>query len=359
VERLPIGRQFASSSRGKRSRARSHRAWARSGLITGTILLAGFALPASLSVSAQATTASSAAAGSPVPTTMKALLAKANKLARQVEVLSNQYDALKIQYQEAKTESVLARKAALRDAKQLTAGQLAVGQIAAQGYMTGSFDPTLQMLQSSDPQGFVNRVSIMLQLQHENGDRVSAATVAKNAAERALLTAQQQEDKANKLSAAMQKKVAEIQAKENVLNSAAYKKAAEIFQQTGSYPNLPTPQGNSIGVQALRWALTRRGDAYVWGGSGPDVFDCSGLVMWAYSHVGISLAHLTFDQWNEGEHVPTDQAQPGDLIFLYGLEHVGMYIGNGLFINAPHTGTVVQIAPVPWDSVDGVVRIIG
>ena len=352
MERLPTGRQFAGSSRGKRTRARFHRAWARTGLATGTILLAGLALPVSLSVAAQASPAS------PEPT-MKELMAKANKIARQVEVLSNQYDALKIQLQEATTEAALARKAAERDAKQLTAGQLAVGQIAAQGYMTGGFDPTLQLLQSSDPQGFVNRVSIMLQLQHENGDRVTAATTAKNAAERALLTAQQQQAKATRLKAAMQKKVAEIQAKENVLNSAAYKKAAEIFQQTGSYPNVPTPQGNSIGVQALRWALTRRGDAYVWGAAGPTTFDCSGLVMWAYAHVGISLAHLTFDQWNEGEHVPSDQAQPGDLIFLYGLNHVGMYIGNGLFINAPHTGTVVQIAAVPWGSVDGVVRIIG
>ena len=353
MERLPIGRQFAGSSRGKRTRARFHRAWARTGLVTGTVLLAGFALPASLSVGAQATTAS------PAPPSMKALLAKANKVARQVEVLSNQYDALKIQLQEARTEATLARKAAERDAKQLTQGQLAVGQIAAQGYMTGSFDPTLQLLQSSDPQGFVNRVSIMLQLQHENGDRVTAATTAKNAAERAVLTAQQEEAKATRLSAAMKKKVAEIQAKENVLNSAAYKKATEIFQQTGSYPNLPTPVGNSLGVQALRWALSRRGDAYVWGAAGPTTFDCSGLVMWAYAHVGISLAHLTFDQWNEGEHVPSDQAQPGDLIFLYGLNHVGMYIGNGLFINAPHTGSVVQVAAVPWGSVDGVVRIIG
>jgi len=355
VERLPVGRQFAGTSRGKRTRARFHRAWARTGLVTGTVLLAGIALPASLSVAAQATTTATA---SPEPT-MKELVARATKLARQVEVLSNQYDALKIQLQEATTEAALARKAAERDAKQLTAGQLAVGQIAAQGYMTGGFDPTLQLLQSSDPQGFVNRVSIMLQLQHENGDRVTAATTAKNAAERALLTAQQQQAKATRLKAAMQKKVAEIQAKENVLNSAAYKKAAEIFQQTGSYPNVPTPQGNSIGVQALRWALTRRGDTYVWGAAGPTTFDCSGLVMWAYAHVGISLAHLTFDQWNEGEHVPSDQAEPGDLIFLYGLNHVGLYIGNGLFLDAPFTGTVVRIDPVPWGSVDGVVRIIG
>ena len=240
MERLPVGRQFAGTSRGKGTRARFHRAWARTGLVTGTILLAGLALPASLSVAAQASPAS------PEPT-MKELMAKANKIARQVEVLSNQYDALRIQLQEARTEATLARNAAERDAKQLTAGQLAVGQIAAQGYMTGGFDPTLQLLQSSDPQGFVNRVSIMLQLQHENGDRVSAATTAKNAADRAVLTAQQEEAKATRLSAAMKKKVAEIQAKENVLNSAAYKKAAEIFQQTGTYPKYTLPMASTVG----------------------------------------------------------------------------------------------------------------
>jgi cell wall-associated NlpC family hydrolase len=356
VERLPNGRQFAGSSRGKHTRVGSYRAWGRTGLVTGAVALAGFILPASLSTIAQASTAQP---GVTTPPSLKAVLAKASRLAHQVEVLSNEYDALRIQWNQARTEAALAAKAAERDSRQLTAGQVAVGQIAAEGYMSGTFDPTLQLLQNSDPQSFVNRASIMLQLQQENGDRVDAATSAKDAADRAKATAQQEMAKATRLSAAMKTKVHAIQAKEKVLNSAAYKKATDIFNQTGQYPDLPIPDGNSIGVQALRWALTRRGDAYVWGGSGPTTFDCSGLVMWAYAHVGVSLAHLTFDQWNEGEHVSRDQLQPGDLIFLYGLDHVGLYVGDGLYLNAPHTGTVVQIEPIPWGSYDGAVRILG
>ena len=281
-------------------------------------------------------------------------------MARQVEVLSNQYDALRIQLQEARTEAALARKAAERDAKQLTAGQLAVGQIAAQGYMTGGFDPTLQLLQSSDPQGFVNRVSIMLQLQHENGDRVTAATTAKNAAERALLTAQQEEAKATRLSAAMKKKVAEIQAKENVLNSAAYKKAAEIFQQTGSYPNVPIPGGNSVGVQALRWALTRRGDPYVWGAAGPDHVRLLGP-----GHVGLRARR---DQPGAPDLRPVERGRarpqrPGparrpDLpVRPRARRHV--HRQRAVHRRAVTPARSCRSTAVPWGSVDGVVRIIG
>jgi cell wall-associated NlpC family hydrolase len=186
---------------------------------------------------------------------------------------------------------------------------------------------------------------------------VTVLSAAETAAQRAKLTSRQEEVKATALAAQMRTKVTAIQAKEKVLNGAAYKKATEIFDQTGNYPNVPTPQGNSVGVQALRWALSQRGKPYEWGGAGPDSFDCSGLVMWSYEHVGISLAHLTFDQWNEGVHVSRSDLQPGDLIFLYGLDHVGMWLGNGLMVDAPHTGTVVQIQPVPWDAFDGAVRI--
>jgi cell wall-associated NlpC family hydrolase len=347
VERLPTGRQFAGSSRGKRTRVRSHRAWARTGMVTGAVMLAGLTLSAGLGSTAQADTSPS----------LKTLVAKANKLGRQIETLSNQYDGLKIQLNEARTEAKIASEAAIRDAKQLAAGQTAVGQIAAQGYMTGGVDPALQLLQNSNPQAFVNRASIMLQLQRENGDKVSVLSEAEHAALRAQLTARQEQAKATLLAKQMKTKVAAIQAKENVLNGAAYKKAMAIFDQTGNFPDVPIPQGNSVGIQALRWALAERGHAYQWGGSGPDVFDCSGLVMWAYEHVGISLAHLTFDQWNEGVHVARSELQPGDLIFLYGLDHVGMYVGNGLFVDAPHTGTVVQIQPIPWAAFDGAVRI--
>jgi len=302
-----------------------------------------------------------AASAAPVstPASMKALLARAGQLSNQIDSLSEQYDGLKIQLTQARTEARIAGRTAARDAKQLTAGQVAVGQIAAQGYMTGDVNPTLQLLQSSNPQSFINRASIMLQLQQENGDKVTVLAAAEDAAQRARLTAQQEARRAAQLATQMSAKVQAIQHRESVLNGAAFTQAMSIFKQTGQYPNFTIP-GNSVGVQALRFALTKRGDPYVWGGAGPNDFDCSGLVMWAYGKVGISLPHFTGNQWNSGQHISRSQLEPGDLVFFFpDISHVGLYVGDGLMLDAPTFGQPVQIQPVFWSAYVGAVRIVG
>src|SRR5207302_9691835 len=101
----------------------------------------------------------------------------------------------------------------------------------------------------------------------------------------------------------------------------------------------PSHYGGVVGV-----AMAQLGKSYVFGTAGPDTFDCSGLVVYAYQAVGVQLPHSTYSLWNEGVYVSQDQLQPGDLVFFDGLGHVGIYIGGGQFIHAPHTGTVVQIA---------------
>ena len=349
MERLLTGRQIAGRPRASRARAGSRRTCGRLAILAGVAALASFALPSG-AVSAAVVTS---------PPGLKALLARAATLSNQIDNLSEQYDGLRIQLNEATTEARIARETAARDAKQLTAGQVAVAQIAAQGYMTGSIDPALQLLESSNPQSFVNRASIMLQLQQENGDKVDVLAAAEAAAERARLTAQQQAARAAQLAAQMKIRVQKIQSRENVLNSAAFSQAMVVFKQTGNYPDFTIP-GNSIGVQALKYALTRRGDPYVWGGAGPDDFDCSGLVMWAYGKVGISLPHYTGDQWNSGEHVSRSQLEPGDLVFFYAdISHVGLYVGDGLMVDAPTFGQPVQIQPIDWSAYVGAVRIVG
>ena len=348
MERLPHGRHVTAGVRGTRGRRRPHRRWVRLTTLAGVIMMVSFALPSGIG---------SAASGSS-PASLAALVAQASKLSNQIDVLGQDYDGLRIQLTEARSEVKIAQESYRRDEQQLSAGQDAVGEIAAQGYMTGGVDPSLQLLQSGNPQSFLDRASIMAQLQQEDGSKLTAVAAAEAAAERARVTAAQQERQAAKLSAAMHGKVASIQAKEDVLNSAAYSQALAIYDRTGKYP---TPQltGDSIGVQALKWALSRIGDPYVWGAAGPDEFDCSGLVMWAYSHVGISLDHFTGDQWNEGEHIPRSELAPGDLVFFFPtISHVGMYIGNGLMVDAPTQGQDVQIQPVLWASFVGAVRIV-
>ncbi|HZO61449.1 MAG TPA: NlpC/P60 family protein [Gaiellaceae bacterium] len=101
----------------------------------------------------------------------------------------------------------------------------------------------------------------------------------------------------------------------------------------------PSQYGGVVGI-----AMQYLGTPYVWGGSAPGGFDCSGLVMYVYAQMGVSLPHHAADQFNYGVPVSRDQLEPGDLVFFDGLGHVGIYIGNGQFIHAPHTGDVVKIS---------------
>jgi peptidoglycan DL-endopeptidase CwlO len=348
VERLPHGRHVRAGALGTRGGRPPLRSWGRVITLAGTVTLVTLALPSGIGSAAPAGT----------PASLTALVARANALSNQIDVLGQDYDGLKIQLTEARNEARIARESYLRDEKQLAAGHDAIGQIAAEGYMTGSVDPALQLLQSGTPQSVLDRASIMVQLQQEDGSKLSAVAAAQAAADRAKVSAAQQERQATRLATAMQKKVAAIQAKENVLNSTAFSQAMSIYQKTHVYPTIQLT-GDSVGVQALKWALSRIGDPYVWGAAGPSTFDCSGLVMWSYAHVGISLDHFTGDQWNEGEHIPRSELEPGDLVFFFPtISHVGMYIGNGLMVDAPTAGQDVQIQPVMWDAFVGAVRIV-
>ncbi len=326
-----------------------HRAWRQVAAASGIAAAASLVLPAAVS---------SAAVVRPQPS-LSSLVAQARNLAHQIDVLSDQYDGLRIQLTEARAEAKTALAAYQQDAIRLASGQAAIGQLAAQSYMNGGLATPLEVLTSPDSGSLLSRAAIMQQLQTENGDRVSALATAEAAARRARDTALQQEATATRLAKSMAAKKQIIQGKVNTLNSAAFAQAMKIFDRTGSYPNVNIPTANTVGAEALRYAMTRRGDPYVWGAAGPSTFDCSGLVMWAYEQVGISLPHYTVSQYNMGEHISRSQLQPGDLVFFYPtIEHVGIYLGNGLMVDAPATGQVVEVQRVMWDVFVGAVRIV-
>jgi cell wall-associated NlpC family hydrolase len=99
-----------------------------------------------------------------------------------------------------------------------------------------------------------------------------------------------------------------------------------------------------VGQVAATAALTQVGAPYVWGMASPSTgFDASGLVVWAYAKAALTLPHYTPALWPLGRHVPRQQLAIGDLVFFDGLAHVGIYVGNGRFIHAPHTGADVRV----------------
>jgi len=115
--------------------------------------------------------------------------------------------------------------------------------------------------------------------------------------------------------------------------------------RSGSFgPAPPVGHGASFAVQA---AMAQLGKPYQWGGAGPNSFDCSGLTMYAWRYGGVGLSHSAAAQYSETAHISLADIQPGDLLF-YGspISHVGIYVGGGQMINAPHTGDVVRYAPI-------------
>jgi peptidoglycan DL-endopeptidase CwlO len=141
------------------------------------------------------------------------------------------------------------------------------------------------------------------------------------------------------------------QARERAAAAAA---APAPIVSTASTPAAPettpspvaAPSGGGGNSSVVEIAERYLGVPYVYAGADPSGFDCSGFTMYVYAQVGISLPHNAAMQFGEGTPVSYDQLAPGDLVFFYGLGHVGMYIGGGNFIHAPHTGDVVKISPL-------------
>ena len=163
------------------------------------------------------------------------------------------------------------------------------------------------------------------------------------------------------------RRAAEARAAALARQQAALAAAASAVQAQplSSPPIAPVHASGNVVATAIAVAKQQLGKPYVWGAAGPNSFDCSGLTMYAYGRAGVALPHYTGDQWNVGRHVSESELQPGDLVFFNTdepLGHVGMYLGGGEFIQAPHTGTVVQITPLSGyyqEHYAGAVRVVG
>ena len=290
--------------------------------------------------------------------TLTSLVAQAKQLEFQINALSEQYDGLRIQLSRAQSDAQIAQLAATRDAAALASGQQAIAQLAAANYIDAGLDPTMQALTTGNPEQFLSQASTITELDQASGEKVSTLTAVEDQDQRARQTADQQLAMVGTLQTQLNAKKQAINAAIDRVNSAAMQQAMSIFTQTGQYPDISIPTANTVGAQALTAALSRRGDPYVWGAAGPGQFDCSGLVVWAFAQEGISLPHFTGDLWNSGVHIPRADLEPGDLVFFFAdISHVGIYLGNGLMVDAPDFGEAVQVQPVFWSAYVGAVRI--
>ncbi|GAA3248602.1 C40 family peptidase [Pseudonocardia petroleophila] len=129
---------------------------------------------------------------------------------------------------------------------------------------------------------------------------------------------------------------------------------ADVADPIGCQPTAVLADG--VAGTAIAFALGEVGSPYLWGGNGPDRWDCSGLLVAAFREAGITLPRVSRDQYNAGGHLPVREMQPGDLLFYATdrndprtIHHVAMYIGDDQMVEAPYTGEFVRVRPVPWD----------
>ncbi|MEY2570027.1 MAG: peptidoglycan DL-endopeptidase CwlO [Acidimicrobiaceae bacterium] len=239
---------------------------------------------------------------------------------------------------------------------------------AVDAYVRGADDPTADDLGTADPtgqaQGYLsaaagNRQQMIDQLnatEQDVQDQIAQLNVAQNAAQAkaddlsskksaaAGAVAQQQSLK-NQVDSELNQLVAAAEAeRQAAANAAAAQRRAAAATPTKIVTTSGLPQPSSPGAgTAVSVALGQQGKPYVWGAAGPDSFDCSGLVMYAWRAAGVSLPHYVPSQYSATRHVSLDQIQPGDIIYYNGFGHDALYIGGGNVVQALHTGTVVQV----------------
>lgn len=238
-----------------------------------------------------------------------------------------------------------------------------IANYAAQTYQSGSMDPTLRTLLADDPDEFLAEISVLDAYATQQDDALQHAAEQKLALgqvrlmadeERARLAEVEEElddelDHANDKLAEAEELLDGLEADERErLEELERERMAEAEETSRDEErDLPDVEASGMAQAAVDYALAQVGDAYVYGASGPDAFDCSGLTSAAWAAAGVSLSRTSSSQYGDGTPVSSDALQPGDLVFYYSpISHVGIYIGDGQIVHAANPSTGVDIAPV-------------
>ncbi|WP_229803257.1 C40 family peptidase [Planobispora rosea] len=338
---------------GKRARCRERGPHEFSRRFSGKIAIIGIAF-ASLTLG----TPLSTAVADPQPS-IRELAKQADKLHTEIARLTEQYNGERVKLKQAERVAEAAKKTLSISEAELEERRRKARLVAQRNYMTRGMGPGLTFISSGDPDAFLDQATTAYALQQRQSEEVAQVSRAMEVAEKAKVTAKARTTEVKELLSEIGTKRTKIERLVARVESDLFREVREQAGGRGRRVKVDMPIiGDGKAAEAARWALTQQLKPYVWGAEGPNGFDCSGLVMWAYQKVGISLPHYTGDQWTAGTRISKEQLRPGDLVFFYSdLHHVGIYIGGGLMVHAPRTGDVIHIAPIAGRPFAGGVRI--
>ncbi|MEW2458409.1 NlpC/P60 family protein [Streptomyces albus] len=302
----------------------------------------------------------------------KSLNARIDRLYEQAEVATEKYNGVAERAGKLRKQVTNAQDAVARGQSEVNELRNSLGGLAGAQYRSGGIDPTLRLLLTEDPDGFLDKAATvdrigtrqMLKLrqlraaQHDLEQRRDEA-----AGKLARLDSLQKALKREKKS--VQRKLAAAQRLVNKLSAderAARERAARHGHR-GEAPEGGSPAGGGGKASSARAASavaavkSAVGRPYAWGAAGPYSFDCSGLTQWAYKQAGTAIPRTSQAQRSAGRQVPLGQARPGDLVvYRDDASHVGMYVGGGQVVHAPYPGAKVRYDPVGMMPISAVTR---
>ncbi|MFF3498716.1 NlpC/P60 family protein [Streptomyces sp. NPDC003247] len=315
----------------------------------------------------------------PTPAEVKA---KVDKLYQEAEAATEKYNGAQEEATAAEGRLTALQDEAARKEARLNTAREALGTVAAAQYRSGGLDPAVQLALSDDPDRYLDGAAFV----ERAGDRQSAAVngVHKQLREieqlrgaaRVELTSlktrrtelrRHKETITGKLDAArrlLSRLTAAERARmltdtDGVAGTRTSRSSAGTRDTLQSPGSATTAAPTSRAAAAVSYAYAKLGSPYVWGATGPNAFDCSGLVLAAYRSAGVSLPRTTYAQIDAGRRVSRSELLPGDLVFFYsGITHVGIYVGGGRMIHAPNPSAPVRVAPLDEMPYAGATRVV-
>ncbi|MFE0465250.1 NlpC/P60 family protein [Kitasatospora sp. NPDC058965] len=261
--------------------------------------------------------------------------------------------------------------------QQVDASLAEAGRLAAEQYRGGGLSGIARLLFSFTPGGFFaaagdeqersrSEADVVAELRERRdrlADTQAAAQQAQRAAQAAADQARAAKQDAEQQAGRVAARLAALSAAElSALDEREGALAEQAQQRLLASGALGADGGpaSTAAATAVAYALAQLGKPYLWGGTGPAAYDCSGLTSQAWAAAGVPVPRTSQEQWAQLPKVPLSRLRPGDLVVYFpDATHVGLYLGAGLMVNAPHTGAVIRIAPVAALPVLGAVRPSG
>ena len=310
-------------------------------------------------------------AGADPQPSLSQVQAKVNQYQSVYDQDNQQYDQAAQQASQARVKLAAVDQQVAANEVQFKRLQGAVAQIAAASYESGDTTSIAGLLTSNNPNTVLNGASLLLEISGTRNQQLNQFLIAA----RQLKDSQQQAQRTkNALTAieqtAQQKRQhasQQLSNEKNVEANLTAKQQSQVAAGTigagGTTSAIYTGTTATQGGKAAAFAVSQLGCAYAWGGTGPcnaPGYDCSGLAQAAWASAGVSIERTTEDEWASLPHVSMSALIPGDLILYNGETHVAIYVGNGMIVDAPHTGAVVEEISMneSWyaDGADGAVR---